>query len=165
MKIIDLGSGSSSWNTTKLPVTGVDINNQLLKHGKESGNIDRTINASLDVRLPVECNFFDFVVMTEVIEHLHEPQKQIKEAHRILKNNGFLIVTVPLDTLFSAWRILFEIGCFLRGNIFGDEYFKNRCGHVQHFSIKSISEILENCDFSVIEKNITVLNIGLVAKK
>jgi len=38
---------------------------------------------------------FDIVVASEVAEHLWEPELFFKEAHRVLKNKGFLIVSTP----------------------------------------------------------------------
>jgi len=40
-------------------------------------------------------NSFDFVLMMEVIEHLENPLKALKEAFRVLKSNGVLIVSFP----------------------------------------------------------------------
>ena len=165
MKIADLGSGSSSWNTAKLPVTAIDINEEMIQYGKKIGTIKDSVTADLEKPLPIAKEKFDFVVMSEVIEHLAEPKKQLQEANRILKKGGFLVVTVPLDTPLSPWQILFEIGCFIRGDVMGNNYFKKRCGHVQHFSVFSISELLEKNGFKVVEKNITALNIGMVAQK
>lgn len=41
--------------------------------------------------------YFDYIVMGEVLEHLEEPDKAIAEAMRILKPRGYLAVSVPLD--------------------------------------------------------------------
>lgn len=40
-------------------------------------------------------NTFDFVLMMEVIEHLENPLKALKEAYRVLKSNGILIISFP----------------------------------------------------------------------
>ncbi len=38
---------------------------------------------------------FDVVIMAEVLEHLHSPHLALENVHRILKENGRLIITVP----------------------------------------------------------------------
>lgn len=43
--------------------------------------------------LPVEDSSFDVVLCTEVLEHLHTPQKAIDEMYRVLKPGGKLILT------------------------------------------------------------------------
>ena len=40
---------------------------------------------------------FDYVVAGELIEHLEEPEKFIKEAYRILDNNGILALSTPFN--------------------------------------------------------------------
>ncbi|MBI5227689.1 class I SAM-dependent methyltransferase [Candidatus Micrarchaeota archaeon] len=164
-RILDIGSGSSSWNTSKLPVTAVDVNEGMLNYGQEKGYIKDAIVHDLKSKLPLGDKSFDFAVISEVLEHLEDPAKEIGEAFRVLKEGGFLIITVPLDTPLSPWQVLFEIGCFIRGDLLGNQYFKNRCGHIQHFSVESISGILEKNGFVIVEKNIGLLNIGIIAQR
>ncbi|MGB9879386.1 MAG: class I SAM-dependent methyltransferase [Anaerolineae bacterium] len=45
---------------------------------------------------PFPSRFFDAVIMAEVLEHLVEDWIALKEAYRVLKDNGNLIITVPL---------------------------------------------------------------------
>lgn len=46
--------------------------------------------------IPVEDSRFDAVIFTQVMEHLPEPAKVLKELHRILKPGGKLFFTAPL---------------------------------------------------------------------
>jgi SAM-dependent methyltransferase len=45
--------------------------------------------------IPFSENGFDSIVCTQVFEHLKYPEKATKEMHRVLKNGGFVIITVP----------------------------------------------------------------------
>lgn len=45
--------------------------------------------------LPFKEYSFDNVIMTNVLEHVQEPQKVINESYRTLKPNGFIIVYTP----------------------------------------------------------------------
>ncbi|MBF0567056.1 MAG: class I SAM-dependent methyltransferase [Nitrospirae bacterium] len=51
-------------------------------------------------------NSVDVVLLFEVIEHLSEPLKALREIHRILKPNGKLIIIFPNDGFFKIARIL-----------------------------------------------------------
>jgi len=51
--------------------------------------------------LPFEDNSFDVVVATAVIEHVSEPEKMITECHRVLRQNGIVIITTP-DPFFEC---------------------------------------------------------------
>ena len=39
--------------------------------------------------------FFDAVTMIDILEHLHEPVKDLREVHRIIKDDGFLLLNTP----------------------------------------------------------------------
>jgi len=42
-----------------------------------------------------QADYFDTIIATEVLEHLHGPQTAVNELHRILKQNGICIAAVP----------------------------------------------------------------------
>lgn len=46
-------------------------------------------------QLPFKDNSFDCVAMTEVIEHILEPERIFGEIRRILKDGGYLLITHP----------------------------------------------------------------------
>lgn len=48
------------------------------------------------LELPFKSNSFDTVISLQVLEHVPEPKKMLKEAHRVLKNGGHLILTAPM---------------------------------------------------------------------
>lgn len=45
--------------------------------------------------LPIAGQVADIVFSTQVLEHVPDPRKMIRECHRILKSNGYLILTAP----------------------------------------------------------------------
>ena len=51
--------------------------------------------ADLNRPLPIESESVDTVVALSVLEHLREPQTAIREAHRILRRGGMVLVQVP----------------------------------------------------------------------
>ena len=48
-----------------------------------------------EVAPPFEDGFFDAITMIDIIEHFHEPVEDMKEVHRILKEDGFLLINTP----------------------------------------------------------------------
>jgi len=47
------------------------------------------------VVLPIKDNVFDVVIATAIIEHVSEPIQLVREAFRVLRKNGILIMTTP----------------------------------------------------------------------
>lgn len=80
-KILDVGCGLSSYPNA----TTIDLLDKF--------NPD--IVADINEKIPIPDNSFDTVIMNNVLEHLHNPQRAINECKRVLKPNGVLLVTVP----------------------------------------------------------------------
>ena len=71
-------------------------------------NLDAIKNAPQDILikelvfpLPFTNEEFDAITMFEVLEHIHDQNKVLTEIFRVLKPNGFLIVSVPRQHIFS----------------------------------------------------------------
>ncbi len=105
-KVLDLGSGDGTVTyilaNAGAIVTGVDNEAQGLKYAKEnleSMDTHKTLKYSFieasAYDLPFEPEEFDIVVHCEVIEHLQEPEKMLKEVQRVLKKGGTCILTTP----------------------------------------------------------------------
>ncbi|HHT9136273.1 MAG TPA: class I SAM-dependent methyltransferase [Candidatus Wunengus sp. YC60] len=47
------------------------------------------------VVLPIKDNVFDVVIATAIIEHVSEPVQLVREAFRVLRKKGILIMTTP----------------------------------------------------------------------
>ena len=82
---------------------------------------------------------FDVVTIWHVLEHLHEPGTYLKEAHRILKPNGKLIIEVPnISSPIARW-----FGCNWLG--------LDLPHHLYHFTPAALSRFLRQHGFSVIK--------------
>lgn len=92
-KLIDIGCGDKPYHSRIKPFVsdyvGLDHNDTI--HDKFK--IDLFGSA---YNVPVENAYFDTAFCTEVLEHLEEPEKAIRETNRILKTGGYAIYSVPL---------------------------------------------------------------------
>lgn len=152
MVIADLGCGNVIWNVNKLPVAGVDLNGNFLDYSFKQGRINKKISCRLD-QLQFADESIDIIVITEVLEHLPNLDKHLSEIARVLKPGGIVISSVPYDTNLSLWKPLFFIQCFYQGKIMGEKYYQEKCGHINHFSKKSIIEQFKKYSFNLKEQS------------
>lgn len=65
---------------------------------------------------PFDSNFFDVVIMSDVLEHVDNEQRALDEMCRILKPGGTFIVSTPHTGLFQ-WLDPYNYGYALRNNL------------------------------------------------
>ena len=96
MKMLEPGCGRgeflSHFQRLGLEVTGLDISKeaQNFGHGFDIFLCDIENNA-----MPFDNNTFDIIFSKSFIEHLHYPERYLKEAYRVLKPGGLFVTLVP----------------------------------------------------------------------
>jgi SAM-dependent methyltransferase len=147
MVVADLGCGNCWWNTSHLPVTGVDINEKMLGWALRNQRV-RDYKVCTDLaRTGLPDAGYDIVVMSETLEHLLPLAEVLAEVRRILKPQGIFLITVPYDFFLSPFFILFNLHCFVQGYFLGSQYHKYRCGHINHFNKRRLSQLLDENGF------------------
>lgn len=102
-KFLDAGCGTGLI-LRHLPVgsIGLDINRRNIKRAKKHVAKAKLILGDIK-NLPFDNRSLTTIICTEVLEHLLEPQKALKEFFRVLKSNGVLIGSVPAQN--PVWRL------------------------------------------------------------
>ncbi len=94
-KLVDIGCGRMPYRKELEPLVssyiGVD-HPQVSKLYKSDVKPEVLADAK---NLPFKDNFFDIALLLQVLEHVGSPDQVIKEAARVLKPNGVLILSVP----------------------------------------------------------------------
>jgi SAM-dependent methyltransferase len=89
-RLLDVGCGHKPYKDTYFSdatsYTGVDY---LTDRSKPD-----VVGSALD--LPFDDESFDTVVSTEVLEHVPDPLRALREMHRVLRPSGHLILTTPM---------------------------------------------------------------------
>lgn len=81
-------------------VFGIDISKNFVEKARKSG---ATTKIASGEKIPFKNNYFDFVLCTETLEHIPDWKKTIKEIKRVLKKNGKVVITIPLEKSFF-WK-------------------------------------------------------------
>jgi len=109
-RILDVGCGSgrhacAAYRLENVSVTGTDLcfsdvaeaANRLRFHDQvgEHGSGVWCVNVADIKALPFKDAFFDLVICSEVLEHLQDHKRAVRETVRVLRPGGDLVVSVP----------------------------------------------------------------------
>lgn len=120
--ILDIGCGGGlllrEFSAMGFKVTGCDISHQLL-FSIPKEELDFSLVVSDAENLNFKDNTFHTVICSEVLEHLFDYQKCLKEIYRVLKPAGFVLITVPnlhcYDSIEGKWHVISLIIKFING--------------------------------------------------
>lgn len=109
-RILDAGCGRGfyvrmmSFYDFPKEIHGIDINTNYLEIAKKQINDKRIhLHKASIYHTGFEDNYFDFIICSEVVEHLTDDYKALLELRRVLKPNGVLIITVPNENFPFFW--------------------------------------------------------------
>lgn len=142
LTLLDVGCGTGAlgkWLRTNryCTVYGIEINETAFKEAEK--NLDGVIRGNIElIELPYADEFFDAIVMGDVLEHLIEPVTAIKKLRAKLKKGGHMYISVPN---IRHWKEVINL-------VFRDKWEYTPWGildytHLRFFTKKSIRDLLE----------------------
>ena len=152
-KVLDVGCGAGG-NLKNLQDQGwdphgIEISEVAAAHARElvAGNIHTGTLEST----PFSPKSFDLVLMSHSLEHLPSPVEALRRVHRLLKDDGLLVISVPnVDSL--------------EFRLFGRWWFHlDPPRHLYHFNKRSLSGVLAQAGFRLHEFRTGVSAIFLMA--
>lgn len=157
--ILDAGCGEGftmdklSKSRVGKKIEGVEYSKGAIKLGKK--NFPNLIFKKGSIyKLPYKDNSFDLVICTEVLEHLEEPVRVLKEILRVSKK--YLIISVPNEPFFM-------LSNFLRGKNLSR--LGNDLGHINHWNILSFRRFLSKENVAIIKTRLPFPWIMVTLKK
>lgn len=102
-KVLDIGCNTGilliPLKEKGVDILGIDISKSDIKKAKYnltqknlSSKCVRVANAQ---KLPFKNNLFDIVLLSDILEHVSQPEVVVKEATRVTKPDGIILATVP----------------------------------------------------------------------
>lgn len=154
-RFLDLGMGNGdlmkiAQGTKFQEVYGVDISKKNLKYTQKnlSGKLPNKkwfIKwADIDDKIPYPNNYFDTITALAVLEHIFDPYHVIKEIRRVLKQDGFLIISVP-NIAWLPHRLNLLLGRLPRT---ADEIGWDG-GHLHYFTFQATKDFLKESGFKI----------------
>jgi len=107
LKMLEIGCGNGNilryFREKGINIEGGDISPASLNLCKKRVNAPLYQFDADDLNLPFPDESYDIVGMFDLIEHIDRDDKLLKEAFRICKKNGVLIITVPANKSFWSY--------------------------------------------------------------
>jgi 2-polyprenyl-3-methyl-5-hydroxy-6-metoxy-1,4-benzoquinol methylase len=119
---------------------GVDISPSLIKQAKmRTKGVDSVRFEVMDIQAELDApQKFDVVLMSEVFEHLTDPEAALRNVHKLLKKGGTLVFTVPTPLFEVQNQITFQYA----RNVLSDRLI------VEHQTIDSSNNALSDFGLS-----------------
>jgi ubiquinone/menaquinone biosynthesis C-methylase UbiE len=133
--VIDVGCGPGftvNHLSTVLPdasFTGIDFSEVAIEVASAKFPEHKWIVA--DASTAMSSEKFDLVVCTEVIEHVSDPKNLVDSLKDLTKPGGHLILTTQAGVVHDTEKAV---------------------GHVRHFTMKDLDELLENAGFCAVTR-------------
>lgn len=161
-KLLDLGCGCG-WFCYELSALseetlfyGIDISvfrinvfkDEIRKRSSESRMECALANGEA---LPFPDNTFNIVVMREVLEHLQNPEATIGEIRRVLKAEGYLVITTPTKLMTDFWEAAAIIPSFIKRFLRREKLFKKPVEQVYDspLSVSEIKKAVQNSGYEI----------------
>ncbi|WP_196140373.1 bifunctional 2-polyprenyl-6-hydroxyphenol methylase/3-demethylubiquinol 3-O-methyltransferase UbiG [Aliikangiella sp. G2MR2-5] len=147
-KVLDVGCGEGNFAVTlktqkNCEVWGVDINQPA--SDSAAHHLDKILCVDLTENMDViPDNYFDVIYFNDVLEHLPNPARLLKDIRKKLVPNGVVIASIPNVRHFSVLLMLLR-----------DKDFKyEQAGimdetHLRFFTRKSIMRLFEESDYDI----------------
>lgn len=121
-----------------------DYNKELLEATKNNfkDNPPMIYHTDFNNPIPFESGSIDLVNTLEVVEHIVNAEFYLSEIHRVLKKEGYLLISTPNHAFYmSRWRSL-------KGDRLGSEGV-----HLRFFTKEHFETILKDSGFDIIKRN------------
>jgi len=152
--VLDLGCGNgrdlielSNQNFDNF--LGIDISPEMISEAKKElvlRKIDaKKVQVGSATNLYFPDNTFDKIIASEVIEHIPDYGKAITEMRRVLKNNGYLIITTPNR---NSWYGIDNFVYRLVLKVFNRE---NKHPYDEWKNFSELKKLLESTGFKILE--------------
>lgn len=159
-KILDAGCGYGFF--TKLfcvngnQVTGLDLQNLV-----DGQKIPFKFVQGDALRMPFANSSFDVIVSFDVVEHVRDDHSFLKECHRVLRKDGYLIIGTPNKHRLSFYLLSLLGKKPTFPNNLGKDPFLGDIVHLREYTLEEICGLLKSVKFLIDRKSLVWFGIAM----
>lgn len=148
-KVLDVGCGGAPMSlyfaSKGVSVKGVDLSEKAIKENtkaKEYFGFDNLEFACENFMEYTDDAIYDVVMMTEVLEHIPDDEASLVKINKLLKDNGYLLMSVPSSNAPLHKKYLRQ---------YGKDPFDERVGHLRRYTAVQMFNLLNKTGFELVE--------------
>jgi len=152
-KVLDVGCGIGmfleKFKELGSEVYGIDVDGKKIEKAKENFKNVKTASSE---KLPFRKGTIDIVWLHEVLEHVEDDKKTLKECFRVLKPGSKLVIFAPnrlwpFETHGVFWHDKYRFGNIPLVTYFPNFYYKHLTPHVRNYYKKDIYKLIEGVSY------------------
>lgn len=159
LKILEVGAayGETLYYLKQNGIAAEAVGVDIFEDEKNKQNykpLDRFIFGDIEkIELPEYNQYFDLILLPDVLEHLFEPKSVLETLKKYLKEDGKIIVSMPNIRYYSAlYKIVFK------GDFKYEESGIFDYTHVRFYCRKNIQELLETAGYTILKQESSIKN-------
>jgi len=152
-KILNVGGGNGAdvWFLAKENEVYLIDGSQVAVKQAQTHNIKAQV-ADVSNYLAFEDGDFDIVILKDILEHIYNPFFLLQEARRVLKDDGYLIISLP-----NHFYLPFRLRILFGGNFIWKSLLHNHKKdfeewdymHIRFFTWKGVKKMLTHADLKI----------------
>lgn len=158
--VLDVGC-ASGWFLSEFALrypkavfAGVDVHKKAIDYGKKRYKNLKLICSDAH-SLPFSNGSFDVIICAEVLEHVENPKKVLKEIKRVLSKDGIAII--EMDTGNFLFRLVWYWWTHLRRGVW-------RNSHIHTFNTKILEDMIKHSGFNIKQKKVFNYSMAVIFK-
>jgi SAM-dependent methyltransferase len=178
VRVLDVGCGNGSLIAIPLArggfdVTGVDLHQPSIEHAKRLAFAMPNARFLEATVTDLVASPFDVVILSEVLEHVSDPEALLLDSLRLLKPQGIVVVTVPngygefeidwwIFRTFRLQKAIDWVGRLRRGSRSRSTSVSPEdmpatdnldCGHLQFFRLGRLRKLFQRCSLAIAKES------------
>jgi len=147
-KVLDVGCGNGATGRylkkylQVKEVSGIEMNPEMARQAQMI--LDQVIIGNIEkIELPYEQNDFDCIICADVLEHLYDPESVLIKLSAHLRDNGYLLLSVPN---VQHWSVIIRL--ILGKWDYQDEGILDST-HIRFFTRNSLRELVQRAGYHI----------------
>lgn len=153
-KILDVGCGNGRLgrylNKSSKELVGIDISRKALDEAKPFYDKVLLIDLEKNLNDQFQIKYFDIIIFADILEHLKYPQKLLISMRKFLKDDGYIITSIP-NVAFYRNRLNLLLGKW--------DYKKEGILNIDHykfFTLKTAKDLINKSGFRIISTKYSI---------